>query len=206
MTNPFRFTTLAVAIIANTVWAQDENSTAGSTTNWRESTIARCMQQYSAAQCQDSEFLEANFHINSLEVAHRAAIQRNQQAQKALRELTLQRVCSVSANDNCANDANAAQCIAQLTQACAMLKTEADNCVKSAQLTCANDADPSSCYTRRLTFCPSIKKQPIEQLLAKYPRLSVSEKSRLIAAATELDAKTSGWWSNLIARLITPFR
>lgn len=205
MTNTFRFTTLTIAIIATTAWAQDENSASDNAT-WRDNTIARCTQQYSAEQCQDSEFLEANFHVNSLEVAHRTAIQRNQQAQKALRELTLQRVCSISASDNCANDADAAQCIAQITQACTALKAEADNCVQNAQLTCANDTDPSGCYKRRLAFCPSLKKQPIEQLLAKYPRLSASDKSRLIAAAAELDAKTSGWWSNLIARLTTPFR
>lgn len=206
----FRSSTLAIAIIAAssvvaaTAWAQAEPASDDSGTSWRESTIARCTQQYSAAQCQDSEFLEENFHVNSLEIAHRTAMHRNQQAQKALRELTLQRVCSVSASDNCANDANAAQCIVQIEQACATLKAEAENCVRNAQSTCASDANPSMCSKNRIALCPSLKKQPIEQLLAKYPRLNAAEKSRLIAAAAEIDAKSTNWWSDLTGWLAAP--
>ena len=203
----FKLTALATTLMVTSAWAQEESSAPDKgSASWRESAIARCTQQYSAEQCQDNEFLEANFHVDSLEVAHRAAMQRNQQAQHALRELTLQRVCSVAASDNCASDVDAAQCIVQIEQACATLKVEAENCIRNAQLTCANDTDPSACSKRRIALCPSLNKQPIEQLLAKYPRLSAEQKSRLIASATELDAKTSGWWSNLIARLKTPFR
>ncbi len=205
--NAFRFSALVMAMIATTAWAQDNNAAAANNAgSWRENAIARCTQQYSAEQCQDDEFLEANFHVNSLEVAHRAAMQRNQQEKKALRELTLQRICSISAGTACASDANIAQCTAQVEQSCVAFQAEADNCAQSAQQTCANEVDPNACYQRRTAQCPSFKKQPIEQLLAKYPRLSAAQKSRLIAAAAELDAKTGGLWSNLVEWLKTPFR
>jgi len=201
----FTLTVLAASLLATSVWTQAEDpaSDNGNLT-WREGAIARCTQQYSAAQCQDSKFLEENFHVNSLETAHRVAMQRNQQVQKALSELTLQRVCSASASDNCASDANAAQCIVQIEQACATLKAEAENCVRNAQSSCVSDADPSTCSKNRIALCPSLKKQPIEQLLAKYPRLNAAEKSRLIATAAEIDAKTTNWWSNLTQWLTAP--
>ena len=193
------------AIFATAAWAQEENSTSDSSgTSWRDSTIARCIQQYSAEQCQDSEFLETNFHVKTLEIAHRTATQRSEQEKKALRELTLQRVCPFPASDVCANDANAALCAVQIAQACAMLKAEADNCVRNSLAAC--NADRNACSQRQIALCPSLKKQPIAQLLAKYPRLTDTQKAHLVATAAEIDAKTSGWWSNLVAWLKTPFR
>jgi hypothetical protein len=209
--NAFRFgklalSSLALAIIAGSALAQEENPAADdNATSWRDSTIAQCTQQYSAEQCADSEFLEEHFHVKTLEIAHRAAMQRNKQEEKALHELTLQRVCSIPARANCANDAAAAECIVQIEQACAILKAEATNCVQNALLTCSHEDNPSACAKLRVSFCPSLKKQPIEQLLAKYPRLSSAQKAHLRATATELDAKLGSWWSNLIARLKMPF-
>lgn len=197
----------AIAVIATGVSAQDDPSALdGNASGWRESVMARCVQEYSAEQCEDSEFLEENFHVKTLEIARRAATQRNRQEEKALRELTLQRVCGVPASRICAQDSNAAQCIAQIEQACATLKAEAYDCAKRAPLGCANEADPQACTQRRMALCPSFKKQPIQQLLAKYPRLSAAQKSRLTAAAAELDAKTKGWWSNLSSWLKLPLR
>jgi hypothetical protein len=205
--NAVRIGTLAVALLAGSAWAQGEEADSASKNNSvYDSVSARCTQQYSAEQCRDRDFLDENFHLSSLEAAHRIAMQRAQDERKALRELTLQRVCSISINDNCGNDANPAQCAAQLEEACATLKNQATACIQNAQINCVNDTDPNACYKRHIALCPSLKKQPIAQLLAKYPRLTSTQRSRLLTAAAELDAKTSGWWSNLITLLKTPLQ
>lgn len=191
----------ATSFIAAPAQAQ-EDASADANKTWRENTIARCMQQYSVEQCQDEEFLEENFHVNSLEIAHRAAIRRKQQNDKALHELILQRVCTASPSTVC-DDSE--QCIAEVTRTCATLKAEATACVQRAKTNCSTTNDPSSCYQAQVAQCPSTKKLTIAELLAKYPKLSDSQKARLISTAAQLDAKTSGWWSNLVNWLTTPF-
>lgn len=205
MTTTFRFCALALAIAATTALAQEDNlSPESSKTSWRENAIARCVQQYSAEQCQDEEFLEANFHVNSLEIAHRAAIRRNQSAQKAMHEVILQYACNDSPGEVCAGN-ESTSCITSVTQTCAKLKAEAVACVQYAKQGCISTANPNTCFQQQKAQCPSEKKQPIAQLLAKYPKLSASQKSHLITTAQTLEKKTSGWWSNLVNWITTPF-
>ncbi len=202
-----RISALAFALVAATASAQEENASTDSTANtWRESAIARCTEQYSAEQCADPQFLEEHFHVDTLEIAHRAGIRRTMLMNKAVRELTLQRICNNSASDNCANDAHQAQCVAQIEQSCAMLQAEAQTCIANAKQACSNSFDASTCESNQTVLCPSLKKQSIEQLLAKYSKLTDAQKTRLTQIAAELDAKTSGWWSNLIGWLTSPLQ
>lgn len=204
MTTTIRICALSFAIAATATWAQEEAlSPENQRSTWRENTIARCLQQYSAEQCQDDNFLEENFHINSLEVAHRAAIRRNQMAEKAMHEVILQYACNDSPSAVC--DDNSPQCVTTVTQTCSKLKAEAKACVQYAKQGCASTANPASCFKQQKAQCPSEKKQPMAQLLAKYPKLSASQKSHLITTAQTLEKKTSGWWSNLTNWLTTPF-
>ncbi|HEY3700143.1 MAG TPA: hypothetical protein VGK97_12465 [Spongiibacteraceae bacterium] len=204
MFNTYRLTALAAALFAITAFAQEERPpTEDSNASWLENTIARCEQQYSAEQCRDQQFLEDNFHVGSLQTAHRVATQRNQQATKALRELTLQRVCNTSPSSSCTG-ADAAQCSVEISQACAVLKAEAAACIQNAKTLCVSSVDPSACVKQQSALCPAADKQPLDKLLAKYPKLTAQQKSRLIAAAAELDAKSSGWW-NLVGWLKSPF-
>lgn len=206
MATTIRICALSLAITtATAAWAQDEESaTSPKNNSWRSNVITRCLEQYSAEQCQDNEFLEENFHVSSLETAHRAAIRRNRMAEEAMRELVLQYTCSDSPAKTCGDD-DSAQCIATVTQTCAKLKTEAALCIKAAETGCANTNNPASCYKQQVARCPSIKKQPINQLLAKYPKLSASQKAKLVSTAKTLDAKTRGWWSDLASWLTSPF-
>lgn len=204
MLNTYRLTALAAALIATATFAQDENpATEDSNASWLENTIARCEQQYGAEQCRDQQFLEDNFHVSSLQTAHRVATQRNQQVTKALRELTLQRVCNTSPNSSCTG-ADAAQCSAEISQACSELKAEAAACIQNTKTLCIDNVDPSVCVKQQSALCPSADRQPLDKLLAKYPKLTAQQKSRLIAAAAALDAKSSGWWSNLVSWLKSP--
>ena len=200
--------TLIASSIAFSAAAQTENESAGEDAHrsWLDNTIARCVQQYSAEQCQNQEFLDEHFQVTSLQVAHRAASRRNEEAGKALRELTLQRVCNDAPAKSCASTGvDVAQCSAEITQACATLQAEAAACVQNATSLCIDNVDPNACYRQQLALCPSAKKQPIEQLLAKYPKLTAAQKSRLINAAAELDAKYGSWWSDMVAWLKAPF-
>lgn len=197
----FRISALSLALIAATAAAQqDDAAPSANSPSWRESAVARCQQQYSEEQCQDRDFLEENFHIESLEAAHRAATRRNRLADRAMRELILQRACTASPSKVCGGDAEV-QCLAEIMQTCATLKSEAAACVQNAKNSCALTADPGVCFQQQLTQCPSTKKMPVEQLLAKYPKLSAAQKNRLVVAANDLDARTRGWWSNLVGWL-----
>ncbi|MFT3930318.1 MAG: hypothetical protein QM709_08490 [Spongiibacteraceae bacterium] len=199
-----RICALSLVIAATAASAQEEDqSPTQKVSSWRDGVVARCLQQYSAEQCSDDEFLEAHFNINTLETAHKAAIRRNRMADTAMHELILQYACNDSAADVCGDEG--AQCIATLTRNCATLKAEAATCLKSAESGCATTANPTSCYKQLAARCPSTKKQPIAQLLAKYPKLSASQKAKLISTAQTLEAKTDNWWSELTSWLTSPF-
>lgn len=198
MTTTIQFCALSLAIITTTAWAQENNSPSNnSRPSWKENAIARCVEQYGEEQCQDEEFLEANFHITSLGVAHRAAIRRNRSAEKAMHEVILQYACNDSPKKVCA-DNESTQCITEVTQTCIKLKKEVAACFQDAKQNCAPTADPNTCFAQNVAQCPSPKKQPIAELLKKYPKLSAAQRSKLITTAQTLEKKTSGWWSNLV--------
>lgn len=204
MTTTIRICALSLAIAATHVAAQEEELPANAKNTWRENAIARCIQQHSAEECQDEEFLEENFHVNSLEIAHRAATRRNQIAEKAMHEVILQYACNDSPNKVCSGN-ESAQCVTTVTHTCTKLKTEANACIQHAKQGCASTSDPTSCYKQQKAHCPSQKKQPIAQLLKKYPKLTASQKTQLTSTAQALEKKTSGWWSDLVNLLATPF-
>ncbi len=200
-----RICALTLALTAGIACAQEgESSPQREPASWGETAIARCLEQYSSEQCQDPEFLEENFHVNSLEIAHRAAIRRNQEANRAMREVILQYACNGSADKVCTGN-DSAHCRAEIQQTCATLKHEANACIQFARQGCASTSEPSACMQQQVAKCPSMKKQPVAQLLAKYPKLSASQKSKLAATAQALEEKTGGWWSNLRGWLINPF-
>lgn len=200
MTSSFRYSTFALALLSIAAVAQqDENSTTEQSNSWRENVIAECQRQFTSEQCQDPAFLEENFHLQSLETAHRAAIRRTDLERRALNELTLQRICAVSPSSACATT-NDPRCAAQVEQTCANLKNEAAACVQNAKNYCASASD-ANCFAQQTLHCPSAKKQPVEKVLAKYPKLSLEQKLRLTRIAQELDAKQGNWFSRLLDRV-----
>ncbi len=177
---------------------QDDNEATTAKLSWRESVIARCAEQYSAAQCQDEQFLEENFHLESLETAHRTAARRNQLEKAALRELTLQRICDKSASGNCAGASDPAQCAVEITQSCQALATQTASCQQNAKLVCATDTTTSNCIKVQSANCPSVKKQSLPDFLAKYPSLTSAQIHHLTYASKQLDAAQGSWFSDLL--------
>ncbi len=197
MLNFSRYSILAAAICCATAYAQDDiNDDKVESNSWRENRIAECQQQFGAEQCSDPQFLEEQFHIKSLEVAHDAGRRRAKLEKEAERELTLQRVCNVSPATACKNNATP-QCVQQVQQSCSQLKTQVARCLQNAKTYCASAAIPN-CMKQRTAQCPSAKKQPLAQFFAKYPKLAPDQKMRLTKLAQELDAKQGNWFTRLL--------
>ena len=175
---------LMIALLtATTFAAADERS-------WLDNTLATCRQTYDETRCSDPEFLEQTYHVNSLQVAHKASMRGRQEEQRALRELTLQRLCGQSVAKSCAGESDGL-CAQQMTQMCADIRQRADNCVAYARQFCAQNSE-SGCLARQSAFCPSAKKQDINALLAKYPKLSNDQRNRLAVVAQQLDKSNRG--------------
>ena len=189
---------LIATLLSATAVAQQADSSANPAT-WREGVIARCQQQFSIEQCQNEQFLEDNFHVTTLEVAHRTAARRAQQERSALRELTLQHFCHQSPNNSCAGAGNPTQCATDIAAACTALQTQSINCQQNVQSLCANATDAGTCTDQRSVRCPSIKQQSLDEILAKYPNLTLEQKSRLAAESQQLDAQGGSWFSNLLS-------
>lgn len=200
MSFPFRYSAFALALLSAGVAAQqNESPEIGPSNSWRDSVIAECQRQFTYEQCQDPDFLEEHFHLQALDIAHHAAIRRMAVEKQALNELTLQRICDISPSNACATT-NDPRCETQVEQTCANLKIEAATCIQNAKNYCASASD-NNCLAQQTSHCPSAKKQPIEKLLAKYPKLSMEQKLRLTRVAQELDAKQSNWFARLLDRV-----
>jgi len=163
--------------------------------SWLDNTLATCRQTYDETRCGDPEFLEQHYHVGSLQVAHKASMRGKQEEQRALRELTLQRLCGQNPAKYCAGETDGL-CAQQMAQMCADIRQRAANCIAYARQICS-ESTQSSCLPQQSAFCPSAKKQDIKVLLAKYPRLSAEQKNRLTQTAQQLDKNNRGLIGNL---------
>ncbi|MDB6063339.1 MAG: hypothetical protein JWM78_3442 [Verrucomicrobiaceae bacterium] len=197
MTTPHPRLLLIAALFSAAAGAQQDETDSTPNLSWRQNTIARCELQYRAEQCWDEQFLEENFHLSTLETAHRTATRRKQLENGALRELTLQHVCNQSISKTCSGASNSAQCETEIIEACRVLQTQAATCLQNAAAQCADNTDPSTCTTQRSAFCPSLQKQSIQVFLAKYPKFTLEQKTRLASASQQLDAQDGSWFPNL---------
>lgn len=182
---------------ASTVGAEPSNEENAS---WLDGIRAQCEQQYSLEQCQDHNFLNEHFHVDSLQAAHKSAIQRRTQEDRVLRELLLQRACN-NKKAYCAQNA-AAGCAQQLTQMCTAIAQQAAACLKEARQYCTAFPQNAGCLKQRQAQCPSEKKQSVDVLLAKYPNLSAQQQLHVRQVARNIDANLGGSWiSELFRRL-----
>lgn len=186
------------AVFAAVAGAQSSDTADAAPATFREGIVARCEQQYSAEQCQDEQFLNENFHLQSLDTAHRAGIRRDKVQRSALRELTLQRACNDPFSKVCGAAEDPQRCVTDLVQSCTVLKNQTVDCLQNVQSSCAADSNRSACIQQQAARCPSIKKQPAEVLLAKYPKLTPAQKNQLANTAQQLDAEQSYWPSQLL--------
>ncbi|HSB94858.1 MAG TPA: hypothetical protein VLC91_00305 [Spongiibacteraceae bacterium] len=176
--------------------APDKQAAAADTPSWLDGIRNNCAQQYSAEQCRDDEFLEQNFHVNDLQAAHRAAVRRKEMEQSALRELLLQRTCgnpaaycAINTTADCAT-----QLQQQLQQMCASIQQQTANCLNTATQYCASAGQSSNCLAQRRALCPTAIRQPIDTLLAKYPKLTLQQQMHVRQVAQQMDANQGGSW------------
>lgn len=168
--------------------------------SWLQGVRAQCEQQYSAEQCQDHDFLDEHFHVDSLQAAHRTAIQRRNHEERALRELLLQRACN-NKKAYCAQNA-AAGCAQQLTQMCTAIAQQAKACLEQARQYCTTFPQNAGCFKQRQLQCPSAKKQSLDTLLAKYPNLSEQQQLHVRQVARNIDSNLGGNWIGDLFRLL----
>jgi hypothetical protein len=205
----FRSALLAILVAAATVGAQEpeqqeqeqqQEPAAVAKDSWLDNVRAQCEQQYSVEQCQDRDFLNQNFHVDSLQAAHLTAIQRRNQEDRALRELLLQRACN-NRKTYCAQNA-AAGCAAQLAQMCTAIAQQATACLNQARQYCTTFPQNAGCLKQRQAQCPSAKKQSLEALLAKYPKLSAQQQEQVRQTARNIDSNLGGNWIGDLFRLL----
>lgn len=191
---------LLAALVAGATTAAGAQEPEPDNISWLDGVRAQCEQQYDAERCKDHEFLNQNFHVDSLQAAHRSAIQRRGQEERALRELLLQRACN-NRKAYCAQNA-AAGCAAQLAQMCTAIAQQAKACLGQAKAYCNAYQSEPDCLRLRQSQCPSAKKQSIDAFLVKYPKLSTQQQEQVRQAALRMDADFGGSWiGDLFRRL-----
>jgi hypothetical protein len=156
---------------------------------------AACAEQPGAERCEDAELLRqhqagsaATGEIDSREIARRAAVRRNRQEQRAIRELLVQTtgLCQRKPEQYCASG-NRIGCVAQLQQTCANLANRAAQCTAQAKQFCAQQRGIKDCLDKVGGQCPSLKRQNIDALLARYEELSPVQKARIKQLAKQLE-------------------
>jgi hypothetical protein len=183
------FASLVAAAAISSAQQQDEEPEKAS---WLDGVRAQCAEQYSADQCADPDFLNANFHVDSLQAAHRTAIKRRGEEDRALRELLMQRACN-SKKAYCEQNPGTG-CAEQLKLMCTAFEQQVKRCLVQAKLYCTAYAAESGCTRERQAQCPAIKRQSVDKLLEKYPKLSAQQQENVRATAGKLDKNLGGSW------------
>lgn len=145
---------------------------------------------------------------DTLEVARRAAVRRNRQEQRAIRELLVQStgLCQRSNPEQYCPSGNRVGCAAQLKQTCASLANRATQCKAQAKQFCTQQRGGNRCMEQVSRQCPSAKRQDIDTLLARYHDLTPAQKARVKQLAKELEdnkdkTKLGGLISSLLGLL-----
>lgn len=127
--------------------------------------------------------------LDTREVARRAAVRRNRQEQRAIRELLVQStgLCQRKPEQYCSAN-NRIGCAEQLRQTCASLANRAVQCKAQAKQFCAQQRGGEKCLEQVSKQCPSSKRQNIDTLLARYEDLTPVQKARVKQLAKQLEA------------------
>lgn len=179
---------LGVLIAASTTLVQARNP------EWLESARAACAEEFADARCSDQSFLQQQYAPETIaatrEVARRAAIRRNGVEKRALREMLVKHtgLCNRKPAQYCPPN-NLAACAEQLRQTCAAIKQQIAMCQTQTHTYCAQHNGGSKCVAAMADQCSS-KNQSIDQILAKYPDLSLGQKAKLKQLATQLELNT----------------
>lgn len=158
---------------------------------WLEKASAACAEEFGDSRCDDEKFLQQQYAPETLaatrEVARKAAVRRNRMEQRALREVLVQHtgLCDQKPAQYCPPN-NLAACTEQLRQTCASIKQQAAMCEAQTETYCAQHNGTSKCLEAMKNQCGNANLS-IDQILAKYPALSPSQKAKLKQVATQLE-------------------
>jgi hypothetical protein len=158
---------------------------------WLESARTSCAADYNDDRCADQSFLQQEYAPDTIaatrEVARKAGVRRNRAESRAMREVLLQHtgLCDQKPAQFCP-PGNPAACQEQLRQTCAVIKQRAAACETQAAQYCAKQRNVSQCLDVMQKQCGG-RNQSLDQILAKYPDLSPSQKSRIHQVAVQLE-------------------
>jgi hypothetical protein len=170
---------------------------------WLEAAQAQCAKDYGDARCEDESFLQQQYSPEAIAatraIALKAGTRRHQQQQRALREVMLMHtgLCDQKPEQYCPPN-NLVACAEQLNQACTAIKQQAASCRAQTNAYCAQTSNSSQCLESMKNQCGSVKKQSVEQILAKYPTLTPIQKAQIKQTAEQLEANTN---TSLFGRL-----
>ena len=145
---------------------------------------AACIEAQAGADCAATAAT-----LDTREVARHAAVRRNRQEQRAVRELLVQStgLCQRKPEQYCPSN-NRIGCAEQLRQACASLANRAAQCKAQAKQFCTQQRGGEKCLQQASKQCPSSKRQDIDTLLARYDDLTPVQKARVKQLAKQLEA------------------
>jgi hypothetical protein len=158
---------------------------------WLEPARASCAADYGDERCRDQGFLQQEYAPETIaatrEVARKAAVRRNRAESRAMREVLMQHtgLCDQKPAQFCP-PGNLAACTEQLRQTCAVIEQRAEACESQSARYCARQRKASQCMEAMLKQCDG-RNQSLDQVLAKYPELSPSQKSRIRQIALQLE-------------------
>lgn len=162
---------------------------------WLESARVACAEEFGDdARCDDQRFLQQQYAPETIattrDVARRAAIRRNGDEKRALREVLVKHtgLCNQKPAQYCPPN-NLEACAEQLRQTCTVIKQQIAMCEMQTANYCAQHNGGGKCVEAMANQCGT-KKQSIDQILAKYPDLSASQKAKLKQVATQLEENT----------------
>jgi hypothetical protein len=173
-----------------------DDSAAAVDNNWLGTTVAQCEQEFDKDRCADPQFLEEHYHVESLQVAHKAAQRHSKEEKRATRELLLQRLCTKDLKKYCAAEGSV-NCLPRTQQLCASIVSEAAQCIGQAKQYCAENPQESNCLANMTAHCPVVKKQTIAVFLARYPKLTDPQRVQLAQMAQQLDNNTRSFIGSL---------
>lgn len=176
--------------------------------DWLAEARTSCAADYDDARCADQGFLQQEYAPETIaasrEVARKAATRKNRAETRAMRDVLVKHtgLCDQKPAQYCPPN-NLAACAQQLQQTCSTIKRQAAMCEAQTARYCSQHRGGEKCMAMMEGQCDD-KDQSLDQILAKYPELSPSQKAKLKQIAQQLEQnKDRALLSELASNFLT---
>jgi hypothetical protein len=159
--------------------------------DWLTAARVSCAADYDDERCEDQQFLQQEYAPETIaasrEIARKAAVRKNRAETQAMREVLVKHtgLCDQKPAQYCPPN-NLAACTQQLQQTCATIKRQVAMCEAQTERYCAQHRGGEKCMAMMERQCDN-QDQSLDQILAKYPDLSPSQKAKLKQIALQLE-------------------